>query len=125
MRGEVTSQREAIVQIDVTREPTDTSSAEHLRAILDTGFTDFLTLPHEIVTTLSLRRLRSTKVMLADASTVVLNVYSAYVHWHDNWRRIQVLEASGPPLVGMALLYGSELTIRAIDGGHVRIEPLV
>ena len=58
--------------------------------------------------------------VLADGRTVDLAVYRA-----DCLERpVQVLGAEGAPLVGMALLSGSEPKIRAEGGGEVLFEEL-
>ena len=53
-----------------------------------------------------------------------MDVYDASIEWDGQVRPILVLEADDVPLIGMALLYGSRLTIDVVDGGAVTIEPL-
>ena len=44
--------------------------------------------------------------------------------WHNQPRNIQVLATEGGALLGMSLLYGSELRMRIESGGSVSIEAL-
>ncbi len=90
-------------------------------AIVDTGFTGFLTLPLAVVRSLALPLLGSTPVVLADGSAAVLEVYEAFVVWHGSPRPVECLVAEGAPLLGMTLLRGSELRIQVVEGGAVGI----
>ncbi|GAP95753.1 hypothetical protein [Leptolyngbya sp. NIES-2104] len=51
MNGRVNANREAIVQFAVLGE---NRQAQGIRAVIDTGYTSFLTLPSRIITTLNL-----------------------------------------------------------------------
>lgn len=51
-------------------------------------------------------------------------MYRVRLLWHDQERTIRAYAASGNPLVGMALLSGSELRIQVMGGGLVEIEKL-
>ena len=64
------------------------------------------------------------KAILADGRTVEVNVYLARVIWHGRERAVQVLATEGGPLVGMALLRGSRLTVDAAHDGPVLVEEL-
>jgi predicted aspartyl protease len=86
--------------------------------------TGFLTLSADLVRSLSLPLRGSRDVVLADGSVVGLDVYRARVVWHGRALPVSVLESEGGPLVGMALLRGSELRLRVMDGGDVLIEEL-
>jgi predicted aspartyl protease len=63
-------------------------------------------------------------VTLADGSQVTLRQYEASVVWDAATRDVLVLEADGGPLVGMALLRGSRMTMDIEVGGMMRIEML-
>lgn len=119
--GTVVAGREAIVPLTVA------GSREHsarVEAVIDTGFTGHLTLPPEIARSLDLPLLGSRYVTLADGGKASLDVYQATVLWEGGERPVRAFAADGAPLVGMALLHGSELRIEAIDGGGVVIRPL-
>jgi clan AA aspartic protease len=122
MRGRVTADaREAVIALEVLGAHGDRAEIE---AVIDTGFTGFLTLPADLVRSLSLPLRGSRDVVLADGSVVGLDVYRGRVVWHDQALPVAVLESEGGPLVGMALLRGSELRLRAVDGDDVLIEEL-
>lgn len=93
-------------------------------AVIDTGFTGQLVLPPEAVDRLGLPGRGRQRAILADGRTVEVNVYLARVIWHGRERAVQVLATDGGPLVGMALLRGSRLTVDAAPDGPVLIEEL-
>ena len=96
---------------------------QEIEAIIDTGFTGFLTLPSSVVTTLGLAWRTRSRVTLADNSERLVDIYEANVVWDGLTRRITVDAVDTDPLVGMALLNGYELTIQATRdgrGGHNR-----
>jgi clan AA aspartic protease len=119
--GEVTPYREATIDLSLQ----GASGVEvEVEAVLDTGFTDYLTLPAALIGTLQLPYLDSAEFTLADGSILSMKIYRVTVLWDGNPRSIPVLEADGGPLVGMSLLYGSRLTVDVLDGGRVTIEPV-
>ena len=64
------------------------------------------------------------QAFLGDGSTQVFDVYAATVIWDGQARTVETDAADTDPLVGMGLIYGHELRIRAVDGGAVTIEAL-
>lgn len=113
---------EAVIPLTLLRGPAgETRSVE---AVIDTGFTDRLTLPPGLVEELELPLRGSAEVALADGSIETLPMYRIRLLWHGRERTIRAYAASGDPLVGMALLSGSELRIRVTGGGTVEIEEL-
>ena len=58
------------------------------------------------------------------AASAFFDVYEATVFWERRRRRIPVDEANSDPLVGMALLEGSELNVQVRPGGKVTIKRL-
>lgn len=101
-----------------------TGFTDEIEAIVDTGFSGFLTLPSTIIARLNLAFRSLTQVTLADGTDVQLNVYRIDVLWDGTRRSFEVLEASGATLVGMALLHGYKVEIEVADGGSVTIEAL-
>lgn len=95
-----------------------------MEVVIDTGFTDRLTLPPEVVEELGLPLRGSVEAILADGSIETLPMYRARLLWHGRERTIRAYAASGAPLVGMGLLSGSELRVRVTEGGAVEIEEL-
>ena len=95
-----------------------------LEAIVDTGFSGYLTLDPEAVEQLDLRPMRTIDVSLAGNLRRTLNTFRGQVVWHHHLRTVRILEANGIPLVGMRLLAGSLLTVQVREGGQVLIEEM-
>ena len=93
-------------------------------AVIDTGFTAWLTLPSKWIAALALPRRGSWRGELADGSERLFDVYEAVVKWGRSTRRILVNESDANPLVGMGLLDGHELTIQVRPRGRVTIKRL-
>ncbi|NJR63483.1 MAG: clan AA aspartic protease [Cyanobacteria bacterium CRU_2_1] len=119
--GNVNTKREAVVQLAVLGE---NQQRQGIKAIIDTGYTGFLTLPSNIITTLGLTWYMQQEGILGDGSFCMFNVYEASVIWDGQVRTIEINESEADPLVGMGLLEGYELKIQAIAGGSVTITAL-
>ena len=120
--GKITTNREAIIELEVIGLNQSTKKVE---AVIDTGFNGYLTLPNDLINYLKLQRAGSRHVTLGDGNVVVLDVYLAMVLWHRQQREVLALEADGGSLIGMSLLYGSRLVLEVIDNGDVTIESLM
>lgn len=94
------------------------------RAGLDTGFNDFLSLPHSAIRQLGLRAAGFQVVTLANGESDRRPVYNAVIIWNEERISLPVLGLGAEPLVGMALLRGSRVTMDVAEGGAVVIEPL-
>ena len=121
MMGNVNSRREAIIQFAVLGE---NNQRQAVKAVIDTGYTGFLTLPSAIITTLGLTWYMQEEGILGDGSLCVFNVFEASVIWDGQIKSIEVNESETDPLVGMGLLEGYELNIQGFAGGLVTIKPL-
>lgn len=119
--GNVNTKREAIVQLAVFGE---NQQRQGIRAIIDTGYTGFLTLPSTMITTLGLTWYMQQEGILGDGSLCMFNVYEASVIWDGQIKTIEINESEADPLVGMGLLEGYELKIQAVPGGLVTITAL-
>jgi clan AA aspartic protease len=119
--GVVTSSREAVIHVLVRGAHDQEAEVE---AVIDTGFTGFLTLPARLIARLGLPFAGTTRAALADGSEVSMDVFEATVLWGDQDRGVVVLAAEGAALVGMALLSGYRVTLEVQDRGAVRIELL-
>jgi clan AA aspartic protease len=95
-----------------------------IEAVVDTGYTGWLTLPPTVVAALSPRWQTSGRGTLADGSVSLFDVYQATVMWDSRVRRVFVDEFDATPLVGMALLRGYELKMQARARGKVTIKRL-
>ena len=121
LKGEVTSRRQAIVTLRLRGKDIVETEAD---VILDTGFTEELALGHTLIEALGWPRLESSEIMLADATIKQVNVYEGRVWWNQEWRSVLVQATEGMPVLGMGLLYNNLVTLEAIDGGEVTVEPL-
>jgi len=95
-----------------------------IKAVIDTGYTGFLTLPSAIITTLGLTWYMQEEGILGDGSLCMFNVFEATVIWDGQIKSIEINESETDPLVGIGLLEGYELNIQAFAGGLVTIKPL-
>jgi clan AA aspartic protease len=93
-------------------------------AVIDTGFTSFLSLPLSIITDLGLPWHYRDIGTLGDGSEVVFEIYKASAIWDGQNKVIDVAASDSDPLVGMSLLYGFKLQIETVEGGLVTIEAL-
>jgi clan AA aspartic protease len=98
----------------------ESSQTRVIDAVIDTGYTGFLSLPSEIITALNFPWTRIDRGTLGDGSEVTFEVYSVTAIWNGEYRNIPVNEAETDPLVGMSLLY--DLRIQVVEGGNVLIE---
>jgi predicted aspartyl protease len=96
MHGIVDSNCEATLRLVVGN---TSSQRQVIDAVIDTGFTGFLTLPLSVITSLNLRL-------------------------YGREEGIDVNASEAAPLVGMSLLYGYRIQLDAIEGGTVTIQPL-
>jgi clan AA aspartic protease len=119
--GVVTASREAVIGVLVRGARGQEVQVE---AVIDTGFTGFLTLPARLIASLALSFAGTTRVALATGSEAAMDVFEAIVLWDDRERDVVVLAAEGAALVGMALLSGYRVTLEVEDGGAVHIEAL-
>jgi len=121
MTGNVNSDLEPVIRLivrDASSQPKD------VEAVIDTGFNGSLTLPQAFIAALGLPWLCRQQAQLADGSVQVFDVHVATVEWDGQPRTVEVEAADVHPLIGMALLQGSELRIQVETGGSVTIASL-
>ncbi|WP_026102791.1 clan AA aspartic protease [Pleurocapsa sp. PCC 7319] len=121
MFGVVNNNCEAIIKVAVGRIGSPKITID---AVIDTGFTSFLSLPLSIITELGLPWHYRDVGTLGDGSEVIFEIYKAAVIWDGQNQIIDVAASDADPLVGMSLLYGFRLQIEAMEGGTVTIETL-
>ena len=97
---------------------------QQVEAVVDTGFNGFLTLPPALIAALGLRWLCRQQGELADGSVLAFDVYVATLDWNGQPRNVEVDAANAQPLLGMALMQGSELRMQVLPGGPVTIMSL-
>ncbi len=121
MTGLVTASGEAVIRV-----PVRGSRGQEIlmEAMIDTGFTGFLTLPAQLIADLALPFATVTRALLGDGSAIDVDVFEGVVRWDDQERDVVVLAAEGGVLVGMSMLSGYRVTLDVEDGGSVLIEAL-
>ena len=92
--------------------------------MIDTGFNSWLTLPAVSIAALNLRWLRSGRMLLADGSEALFDVYEAMIEWDGRPRSIRIDEVAGVPLIGTALLANNDLHVEFRVGGTVTIQAI-
>ncbi|NJM74935.1 MAG: clan AA aspartic protease [Acaryochloridaceae cyanobacterium RU_4_10] len=95
-----------------------------VNAVIDTGFTSFLSLPSSMIESLELPWSCLDFGTLGDGSEAVFEMYTASVIWDGQIQIVDVAASEAEPLVGMSLLYGYDLRIQAIEGGIVSVQAL-
>ncbi len=91
-------------------------------AVVDTGFTGWLTLPEATIEELGLNHYGQRLANQAGGEAEMFDIYGVLVLWHGRARPVPVHLAEGIPLIGMGLLNGSRLTVDSWEGGDVVIE---
>jgi clan AA aspartic protease len=117
--GVVEAGREAVIDL-LVRGPD--GGERSISAIIDTGFTGFLTLPPALIASLQLIRVGWSRAALADGTEVALDLYQVDIHWDGSWRRVRADAVDAQALVGMGLLAGYRFCLDAVAGGRVTIE---
>lgn len=118
--GKITAQQEAVIELEVG----GLNQSVKIEAVIDTGFSGYLTLPSVLINRFKLQQAGEQIVILGDENRVILKRYIASVLWHGVERDVYVLQAEGGPLIGMSLLYGSRLTLDVVTVGDVTIDVL-
>jgi clan AA aspartic protease len=95
-----------------------------IEAVIDTGFSGYLTLPPDVIAGLGLAWQSTAQGILADGSASPFELYEAAVVWDRRARLIVVCESDATPLVGMAMLDGYELNVQVRPRGKVTITRL-
>lgn len=100
----------------------DTSGdAVPLEMVIDTGFTGFMTLRPWATRALGLEGAEERKMMLADGQVISTPTCLATVIWNGNPTQIPVLEIDARPVIGMSLLWNSDVAIAVRENGRVTI----
>ena len=121
MHGIVNQNREATIRLVVGNA---NIQRQMIDAVIDTGFTGFLTLPLAVLTNLNLQLYSREEGTLGDGSVCIFDVYRGFVIWDGEFKRIDINAAETVLLVGMSLLYGYRMQLDAIEDGTVTIQSL-
>ena len=118
MTGWISADREAVIPVTVQGLTGHTT----IEAVIDTGFTDYFTLPTSTVSELQLPFREAVEFTLGDGNLVVFKTYTLVMVWDESEISIPVLASEGGSLIGMSLLYGYRVVLDVIDGGVVTVE---
>ena len=121
IQGRVNSNFEAVITVEV-RGPV--GQTQKIDAVVDTGFTDFLTLPSALISELGLALMGKNVLSLADGNEVEMGVFRVTILWEGEPRDVLAYAADATPLVGMRLLENHSLRMDIVIGGRVTVEPL-
>ena len=91
-----------------------------LEATLDTGFTGSLGVPQPIIDEMELEFVREQQVYLADGSQRIVQIYDGSVMWARSWYDTDVYSMGDHVLVGMRLMYGSNISFDAVPNGEIK-----
>ena len=119
IQGVVNDAYEAVVAISLQGPE---GQAQDIEAVIDTGYSGFLTLPAALVTELGLPFAYVGRALLANDDEVTFDVHDVTVHWDGQPRHIKADATGSTPLVGMLLLDRHNLNIEVERGGLVAIE---
>jgi len=97
---------------------------QEIEAVIDTGYTGWLTLPPTLIHALNLHWRSSGRGTLADGSVSLFDVYQGRVLWDGRIRSVFADEFDATPLVGMSMLKGFELNLQVRARGKVTINRL-
>lgn len=120
MQGRVNQNCEAILPLVIR----NNSITQRVDAVIDTGFSGFLTLPSDIISTLQLSWEGRDIATLGNGTFCIFEVYTGWVIWDGEYREIYINESETIPLIGMRLLRTYDLNIQTIEGGLVTIKKL-
>ena len=95
---------------------------QNIEAVIDTGYSGFLTLPAALVTELGLPFAYIGRALLANDDEVTFDVHDVTVLWDGQPRHIRADATGSTPLVGMLLLDRHNLNIEVERGGRVTIQ---
>ena len=121
LNGKVNVRLEAIVRL-LVRGLED--RVVELEAVVDTGFSGFLSLPHEQVAGLGLVSRGQVLGILADGTESYFPIYRGIVLWHGQPLVTTITAIDSTPLLGMSMLHGSELAMQIVEDGEVIIHEL-
>ena len=119
IEGVVNAAYEPVVTL-VVRGPSGQTS--QIEAVIDTGFTGYLTVPTSLAMELELDFRGTGWAILADRSETTFDVYDAAVLWDGQPRYVEADAADATPLVGMRMMARHNLNMDVEDGGRVVIE---
>ncbi len=119
IQGVVNAAYEAVVTLHLLDSEGRTRDIE---AVIDTGYSGFLTLPPGLVDELGLPFAYMGQAFLANDAVVDFDVHDITLLWDSQPRQIKADATGSTPLVGMALLERHDLNVEVVNGGSVVIQ---
>ena len=119
IQGVVNAAYEAVVALSLQG---PAGQSQEIEAVVDTGYSGFLTLPSTLVTELGLPFAYIGRALLANDDEVSFDVHDVTVLWDGQPRHVKADATGSTPLVGMLLLDGHNLNIEVENGGRVVIQ---
>lgn len=121
MTGAVNSALDATLSITVHG---TAGQSVQVDAVIDTGYSGFLTLPRSTIAALGLAWLCRQQSQMADGSIRILDVFMATVIWDGQPCLVEVEDLGLHSLIGMNLMHGFDLRIQVKVGGSVSLAAL-
>ena len=121
IEGVVNAAHEAVVALHLQGPEGRTRDIE---AVVDTGYSGFLTLPTSLVAQLELPFAYMGQALLANDDEISFNVHDVTVLWDGQPKHIKTDATGSTPLVGMSLLDAHSLYVEVADGGRVAIQSM-
>jgi clan AA aspartic protease len=121
MHGLVNINGDAILRLVLEN---DDQQTQVIDAVIDTGYTGFLSLPSQLIESLNLPWIGNGQATLGDGRTAVFEIYTVRVIWDDQYRQVPVNRVETEPVIGMGLLAGYALQIEVAQHGIVTIEAI-
>lgn len=119
IEGVVNDAYEAVVTLSLQGPE---GQVQNIEAVIDTGYSGFLTVPTTLATELGLPFAYVGWALLANDDEVAFDVHDVTVQWDGRPRHIKADATGSTPLVGMLLLDRHNLNIEVERGGRVLIE---
>lgn len=116
--GYLNTKLEAVIALEVFGADGQPHTIE---AVIDTGYSSFLTLPASVVSALGLNSIGNEQLTLADGSEIVSAICQATIIWDGQLSDIAVDTLETMPLIGMAMMSGYDLSARIVVGGRVTL----
>ena len=121
IQGVVNTAYEAVVALSLQG---PAGQAQYIEAVVDTGYSGFLTLPTMLVRELELPFAYIGRAFLANDAEVSFDVHDVTVLWDGQPRNIKADATGSTPLVGMLLLDRHSLNVEVESGGRVVIQAI-
>ena len=121
IRGATNERLQLMVVIEISNGDGQYHSVE---ALLDTGFTQHLTLPPDEIARLGLEYAERIPMILANGQRIEVSVYRGLVKWLGESRIVRVIAVDELPLLGMSMLENCKVTFHGQPGGELLIEAI-